>query len=669
MRRFFPAFLCLLAGVIETSVASSFDASGADELRYGITAAPDALTLRVLGAGVDRPEQAVFVVLRTGDGSGAALLPSENGMEGSPVWLPFQADVLLTAKSTGDGAQTFVRRWNGLEWGKREAGGIEFTAAVEPSQMTLRISQKIMGKSRRLDMAVYMKDFAADGGRGRFYGAMDRAVLSGTGERVLRRYVSVELGKDGTTFTQKGLGVSDGPRLLVCQVASPLFGKTNPAGFTNATSQKNGPEKFGELNPAALSEIKAMGFTHVWLSGLIRHTSEPSQEDVGSAADEPDVFEDEFKALVGSIHGQGLKVLIDLDPDRLESDDHSALKPEKTVPNTWDKMDVAVAHWQGWGVDGFLVNHAATIPPEFWRWLIQRARARQPDVFFVARIGGDQLPSMPVGDAGARTNASMELLNAGFNAMDDPSVCEAVESVYARDGSANGISERFPSPFVFDRMVLYSENLHSARPAAQKAWGASGRGVSALIYGLSCGPLLLLHVQEVDETSDRGVEIENNEQRSPRDFYRRLLAVIGEPAFRMGEFYPLNPDNRENQKRGLTDDPVHSRWISSYLRYDPVSNQRMLVVVNLHPTAVMDDVRIRLALPAMRFLGWDTVAGSKKVKVAGVDRLGDMPDEASEWSAKPSEMEDPGICVKKIPPLTAAYYELILQGASVTSPR
>jgi hypothetical protein len=60
----------------------------------------------------------------------------------------------------------------------------------------------------------------------------------------------------------------------------------------------------------------------------------------------------------------------------------------------------------------------------------------------------------------------------------------------------------------------------------------------------------------------------------------------------------------------------------------------------------------------MRFLGWDTITGSKTVPVVARDRLGDVPGEVAEIATTPAEMEQPGLRIKELQPMTAAYYEL-----------
>jgi len=216
-----------------------------------------------------------------------------------------------------------------------------------------------------------------------------------------------------------------------------------------------------------------------------------------------------------------------------------------------------------------------------------------------------------------------------------------------------------------------------------------GRPVSALLFGLSRGPVMIYHGQEVGEpgAGEEGFGRDDgrttiydywsmpefvkwvndgafdggrlsDEQKALRDFYRRLLAAVDEPAFRDGDFYPLNPDNLKNPRFGRVRGTAVGQWLYAYLRYDPASGQRMLVVVNLHPRETMEDVRVRLPRAAMRFLGWDTIAGSKTVPVVARDRLGEVPGDVAEILTTPAEMQEGGLAIKELQPLTAAYYEL-----------
>jgi hypothetical protein len=297
-----------------------------------------------------------------------------------------------------------------------------------------------------------------------------------------------------------------------------------------------------------------------------------------------------------------------------------------------------------------------------------------------------------------------ELLNAGFNAVyDDPSY-DALKELYDGGGSANKVDAVRNTEFFADNAVRYAENHDEVRLAASGNWGgtgaAIGRPISALLFGLSRGPVMVYHGQEVGEPAagaegfgrdDGRTSIYDywsmpeftkwvndgkfdggrlsDEQKSLREFYRRLLSAVDQPAFRDGDFYPLNPDNRKNPAYGRVRGAEPGHWLYAYLRHDATSGQRMLVVVNLHPRETLRDVRVRIPRSAMRFLGWDTIAGSKTVPVLAQDRLGEVPGDTAEIATTPAELEQAGLLIKELQPLTAAYYELSSgQGAVQRTP-
>jgi len=378
------------------------------------------------------------------------------------------------------------------------------------------------------------------------------------------------------------------------------------------------------------------------------------------------------------------------------------------VPDTWKKMDEVIAYWQALGVDGFRADMAHMVPPEFWRWLLARSRQRDPDIYWIAEAYDGDPSKVPGGDAdvAAVTGGAVmpELLNAGFDAVyDDPSY-DALKELYDGGGSANEVDAVRGREFFADNAVRYAENHDEVRLAAPGHWGgigpAVGRPVSALLFGLSRGPVMVYHGQEVGEPAagaegfgrdDGRTSIYDywsmpefakwvnggkfdggrlsEEQKSLREFYRRLLAAVDQPAFRDGVFYPLNPENRKNPAYGRVRGAEPGHWLYSYLRYDVASGQRMLVVVNLHPRETFRDLRVRIPRSAMRFLGWDTIAGSKTVPVLAQDRLGEVPGASAEIATTPAEVEQSGLPIKELQPLTAAYYELSsVQGAVQPAP-
>ena len=832
-------FLAALAAASACAAGGRYDALGADGVRYVIERTSSGLEIRVLGAGVDGPDQSVFVALGTGEG-GSFIVPPMNGLEGSTVWLPFAADVLLSGRA-GGGAS--VRRWEQTRWGPREPAAEGFSVASEPAQLTLRIADKLLGPSPRVELAVFLKDLGADGGWGRLYGAIDRTAASGIGPRAIRHYLVAEIGKDGAKFRLAGRTMPDAPKVRIYQLLPRLFGNTNETRCPNGTLAENSSGKFEDIGERALDEIKAMGFTHIWLTGVLRQATATDYSAIGEPADDPDLLKglagspyairdyfdvspdyavdparrlEEFKALVGRIHAKGMKVLIDFVPNHVARSHRSSVKPELSfgakddrtkffdprnnffylpadapgggpplrlptldaegrpasptlkaasapgdglfegekefgrvtgnnqvtwtpgadswyetvklnygydftaegesarryphgdrptlpVPDTWTKMDQVIAHWQGMGVDGFRADMAHMVPPEFWRWMIARARQRDPGAYFAAEAYDNDPAKVSGGDAEAAKatggNVMLDLLDAGFDAVyDDPSY-DAVKAVYDEGRSANDIDAALGSAFFEDNALHYAENHDEVRLAAPTQWRGLGmkvgRAVAPLLFGLSRGPVMLYHGQEVGEPAEgaegfgqddartsifdywsmpefakwvNGGKFDgerlSEEQRSLRDFYRRLLSALDQPAFRDGDFHPLNPANRDNPHYGRVGGAESGRWIYSYLRHDAATGRRVLVVVNLHPSETMRDLRVRFPRAAMRFLGWDAIAGSKTVPVIARDTLGDAPPASAEIASTPAEMEDPGLPIKELQPLIAAYYELSSQPGS-----
>jgi glycosidase len=283
-----------------------------------------------------------------------------------------------------------------------------------------------------------------------------------------------------------------------------------------------------------------------------------------------------------------------------------------------------------------------------------------------------------------RGNVLFDLLNAGFNAVYDAPVYRALKRIYdGSDGSgwANDIDREIADEFICHNSVRYAENHDEVRLAARHEWGGVGmevgRPVSAILYGLSRGAIMLYNGQEIGEPAegaegfggddartsifdywsmpeftkwvndhrDDGGRL-SPEQKSLRAFYARLVNLVGEPAFLDGKFFPLNPANHDNPAFGrLPGEPASGHWLYAFLRYDPLSGQRFLVVANMHPTMTLRDVRIQLPNDALRFLDLDP-----KITVALRDRLSGGP-----FATIVSP--DASISVADLRPLSARYLE------------
>jgi glycosidase len=146
---------------------------------------------------------------------------------------------------------------------------------------------------------------------------------------------------------------SETPRPVIYQLMVRTFGNTNETRKTNGTIAENGCGKFAHLTPAALSSIREMGFTHLWLTGVIEQASGTAYPQ--RPADDPDILKgiagspyairdyfdvcpdyamdpdrrlDEFKALLDRCRSHGLKVIIDFVPNHVARSYQSDVRPD-----------------------------------------------------------------------------------------------------------------------------------------------------------------------------------------------------------------------------------------------------------------------------------------------------------------------------------------------------
>src|SRR5690606_34096401 len=60
-------------------------------------------------------------------------------------------------------------------------------------------------------------------------------------------------------------------KIVVYQVFTRLFGNTNTTNKPWGTLAENGVGKFSDFTEKALEEIKGLGITHVWYTGVPHH--------------------------------------------------------------------------------------------------------------------------------------------------------------------------------------------------------------------------------------------------------------------------------------------------------------------------------------------------------------------------------------------------------------
>jgi glycosidase len=149
--------------------------------------------------------------------------------------------------------------------------------------------------------------------------------------------------------------VEKNDKIVIYQVFTRLFGNTNTTNKPWGTIAENGVGKFNDFTDVALQEIKNLGVTHIWYTGVPHHAVINEYTAYGISNDDPDVVKgragspyavkdyynvnpdlavdpekrlEEFKSLVERSHRNGLKVIIDIVPNHVARNYHSLSKPD-----------------------------------------------------------------------------------------------------------------------------------------------------------------------------------------------------------------------------------------------------------------------------------------------------------------------------------------------------
>ncbi|MFK8264768.1 alpha-amylase, partial [Capnocytophaga canimorsus] len=76
---------------------------------------------------------------------------------------------------------------------------------------------------------------------------------------------------------------------VVYQVFTRLFGNTNTNNKPWGTKEENGVGKFSDFTDKALKEIKDLGATHIWFTGVPHHALVGDYGAIGVSDDSPEV--------------------------------------------------------------------------------------------------------------------------------------------------------------------------------------------------------------------------------------------------------------------------------------------------------------------------------------------------------------------------------------------
>ena len=148
---------------------------GSDNISIEVQIDRNDLVFLYRPARLSAAAQNFFVALNTGTEIGAAVLPFAKHAEGSTVFLPFNADVLLSAEVRGGGATAFIRKWERWRWGDRNPTDAFGLREVNDG-VVFRVQRQLLGTAPTVQWVIYAKDPTANDGWGWFWGCSDRTV-------------------------------------------------------------------------------------------------------------------------------------------------------------------------------------------------------------------------------------------------------------------------------------------------------------------------------------------------------------------------------------------------------------------------------------------------------------------------------------------------------------
>ena len=147
-------------------------------------------------------------------------------------------------------------------------------------------------------------------------------------------------------------------KIIIYQIFSRLYGNRCQARKPFGTIEENGCGKFNDFSPKVLKQIRELGVTHVWYTGVIRHATMTDYTKYGISRQHPAVVKgragspyaitdyydvdpdlavnvekrmEEFEKLVNRTHRAGLKMIIDFVPNHVARQYKSIAKPEGVV--------------------------------------------------------------------------------------------------------------------------------------------------------------------------------------------------------------------------------------------------------------------------------------------------------------------------------------------------
>lgn len=349
----------------------------------------------------------------------------------------------------------------------------------------------------------------------------------------------------------------------------------------------------------------------------------------GSRASKPNMYDwyETVKVNYG-ISPEGKKDFDEL-PKGFEAENfekHFEFWQDKTVPNSWIKFRDIALYWIDKGIDGFRYDMAEMVPVEFWSYMNSSIKKKNPDAFLLAEVYNPSLYRDYI------KKGKMDYL------YDKVQLYDTIKHVIQGDGKTDNIPPIIDNlKDIEHHMLHFLENHDEQRLASPGFAGKAEKGKPAMVVSatLTTAPTMIYFGQEVGEDGGEetgfgdptrtsifdyaGVPAHqrwmNNkefdggqlteEEKSLRDFYKRLLNFTIHSKALVGDYADLHLFNREKTKN-------YNDKLLSFARWS--DDEKLIVISNFDAEKTYE---FQLKIPNDVILKW----GLNKKKVKVVDAL------------------------------------------------
>jgi glycosidase len=284
-------------------------------------------------------------------------------------------------------------------------------------------------------------------------------------------------------------------------------------------------------------------------------------------------------------------------PEGFDSEDfkkHFEFWKDKTVPDSWNKFKDITHYWLDFGVDGFRFDMAEMVPVEFWSYMNSSIKMKNSEAYLIAEVYNPSLYRDYI------KKGKMDYL------YDKVQLYDTIKHVMQGHGSTDNIppiQEELKD--IEHHMLHFLENHDEQRIASPDFAGSAEKGKPAMVVSatISTSPTLIYFAQEFgepgkedlgfgdptrtsifdygsvpslvrwvnDKKFDGGQSTE--EEKSLRDFYKRLLNFTINSSALMGNYQDIHQFNRQNTE-------WYNDKVLSFVRWS--DNEKLIVISNFN---------------------------------------------------------------------------------------